>query len=179
MLVWKRVSYFGVPFLPHLPRSLFTPIYSFEKLFQDFCPFCILFIFVYISSTRILVWNFLIYYLGVRIPVPDKWIFLGSSLYDLANYNHFLNLHYFISLYAIFIIPPYSCKFLKYYVSNLTHVSWKICVNNFNPMAKIPLSYNVISGQEISFMSTNYIFLTIFFKFTIPYFVFTIFIVTQ
>ena len=64
------------------PHSSQIFVYAFsaflEKLIQDICPFCILF--VYISSTSLLIWNFLICHLGVRVPVHDKWIFLRSSL---------------------------------------------------------------------------------------------------
>ena len=131
-----------------LSRSLFTPI-VLRNCFSIFV-LSVFYLFVYISSTSVLIWNnFLIYHLGVRTPVPDKWVFLRSSLIR------------FVSLYTIFIIPLCSCKFLRYYVLNL--ISWKIFVNDFNPFTKIPLSYTKCHFcQQITFLPTNYIFLAFF-----------------
>ena len=140
---------------PHSSQN-FVYANSFEKLPQDFCPFCIFFICLHFPLP-VYYLNFLIYHLGVRIPVPDKWVFVRSSLYTILQNttmrNYFSDLHYFVLLYTVFIIPLCSCKFLRYYVSNL--ISWKIFENDFNSMVNIPLSY-------IFILSTNNIFLTMY-----------------
>ena len=87
-----------------LPHFLQILVYanSCENLLQDFWFFCILFIFN-ISSTIFTFWNFLIYHLGVRIPVPDKWVFLRSPLtrFDITMSNYF-------SEFALFCIALYN-----------------------------------------------------------------------
>ena len=130
-------------FLLILPRSLFTPI-VLRNCFRIFV-LSVFYLFVYVSSTSVLIWNFLIFHLGVRISVPDKWVFLRSSLNMIwqnitmiTMSNYFSEFALFCLLYTIFIIPFCSCKFLRYYVSNL--MSWKIFVNDFNSMVKIHLS---------------------------------------
>ena len=76
-----------------------------------------------------------------------------------------MNLHYFVSLYTIFISPPCSCKFLRYYVSNL--ISW---INIMKNICKW-FQFNGQNSFLINsfYFSTNYIFLRMFFSFTIPY----------
>ena len=93
----KGFPIYGVPFLPskriwvlrvpcfNLCKMVpphFSHIFvygnNFEKLLQDFCPFCIFFICLHFLYQHT-IWNFLIYHLGVRIPVPDKWVLLRSS----------------------------------------------------------------------------------------------------
>ena len=70
-------------------------------------------------------------------------------------------MHFFVSLYTIFISPPCSCKFLRYYVSNL--ISWKIFVNDFSSMVKIPLSYKfILFFNKLHFLHNV-------FSFSIPY----------
>ena len=141
---------------PH-SSQIFVYANSSEKLLQDFCPFCIFFIclnFLDQYTTR----NFLIYHFGVRIPVPDKWVFLRSSLYTIwqnitmssyfSEFALFFFFFFFFLLYTIFIIPLCSCKFLGCYVSNL--VSWKIFVNDFTSMVNIPFCY-IFIFQQITF----------------------------
>ena len=71
-------------FILILPRSLFMPI-VLRNCFRIFA-LSISYLFVYISSTSVLFWNFLIYHLGVRVPVPDKRVFLRSSLIRFNKY---------------------------------------------------------------------------------------------
>ena len=141
--------------------QIFVYVNSFEKLLQDFCPFCILFIcthFLYQCT------NLKFTDLPFGFQNPSSWQMSLSQVFFITIWQNItmsnsLNLHYFVSLYTIFIIPLCSCKFLKYYVSNLKHVSWKIFVNDFNPMAKIPVPYNFIFVnkwhfcQQITFSS--------------------------
>ena len=142
-------------FLLILPRTLFTPT-ALRNCLRIF-DLSVFSLFVYIFLYQYTIWNFLIYHLGVRIPVPDKWVFVRSSLYtilqNITMRNYFSDLRCFVLLYTVFIIPLCSCKFLRYYVSNL--ISWKIFENDFNSMVNIPLSY-------IFILSTNNIFLTMY-----------------
>ena len=57
-------------FLLILPRSLFTLI-VLRNCFRIF-DLSVFYLFVYISFTSVLIRNFLIYHLGIRIPVPVK-----------------------------------------------------------------------------------------------------------
>ena len=106
-----------------LPRSLSMPIvlrncfrifvfsvsYLFICLFV--CLFVYSFIYFYISSTSLLIWNFLICCLRVKITVSDKWVFLRSSLIRFDTIQPWviisLNLHYFLfALYNFHILIP-------------------------------------------------------------------------
>ena len=129
---------------PH-SSQIFVYANSFENLLQDFCPFCIFFICLHFLY-QYTFWNFLIYHLGARILVPDKWVFLRSSLYTIWQNITKRNLHCFVLLYTIFIIPLCSCKLLRYYVSDL--ISWKIFVNDFNSTVNFPFLI-------FSFLSAN------------------------
>ena len=127
----KKGSCFGVPFLQSnknfpqcpglicvkrflliLPRSLLTPIvlrncfriFGLSVFYLSF-----FFFFFYISSTSLQISNFLICRLGVRKPVPDKWVFLMSSLRRFDKIQKWviisLNLHYFVfALYNFHIL---------------------------------------------------------------------------
>ena len=119
VFIWKRISYFWCSFsafnhffssvhcfnsckmVPPHSFQIFFNANSFEKLLQDFCPFCIFFICLHFLY-QYTFWNFLIYHLGVRIPVPDKWVFLGSSLCTIWQNITKRNLHYFFSLYNFY-----------------------------------------------------------------------------
>ena len=132
-------------FLLILPRSWFTPN-SYEKLLQDFF-FSVFYLFV-----------LSVCYLFFKFPLPvfvfeissfticvSESQFLTNESFSGLLYIRFdkiypwviisLNLHYCVSLYTIFIIPLCSCKFLRYYVSNL--ISWKIVVNDLIKLLKL------------------------------------------
>ena len=120
--IWKRSSFStfnkNFPQCPSLicvkwfllifPRSLFTPI-DLKNCFRILVV-PVFHLFVYISSTTLLNWNFLICHLGDRVPVPERWVFLRSSLIRFDTILPWviisLNLHYFVSLYIIFISSP-------------------------------------------------------------------------
>ena len=144
-------------FLLILPRSLFTPT-VLRNCFRIFV-LSAFYLFVYISSTSVLIWHFLISHLGVRIPVPDKWVCLRSSLYtiwqNITMSNYFSEFTLFCFALYNFIIPLCSCRFLIYYVSNL--ISWKIFVNDFNSVVKIPLSYIFIFVNKLHFPHNVYL----------------------
>ena len=60
-----------------LPRSLFTPT-DLRNCFRIVFLMYLIYFFTF-PLPVLLIWNFLICHLGVRIPVPDKWVFLRSS----------------------------------------------------------------------------------------------------
>ena len=96
-------------FLLILPRSLFRPMpIVLRNCFWIFV-LSEFYVFIFISSTSLLIWNFLICHLGVRIPVPDKCVFLRSSLIRFDKIQIWviisLNLHYCVSaLYNFHIL---------------------------------------------------------------------------
>ena len=136
--IWKRSSCFGVPFLPLiriflstlicvnwflliLPRSLFMPI-VLRSCFRIFV-LSVFYLFVYI----ILLYQFTnlkFPHLPFECQNPSSWQMSLSPVFllDVTKYNHeylFLWICTIVFwLFTIFISSPWSCKFLRYYVSN-------------------------------------------------------------
>ena len=127
-LFWCSFSAFNNTF-PQFPASIcvlgsssssqiFVYANSFEKLLQDFCPFCILFICIHFLYQCT---NLKFPHLPFGCQNPSSWQmslshFFLNTIWQNITMSNSLNLHYFASLYTIFINPLCSCKFLKYYV---------------------------------------------------------------
>ena len=136
--------------LPHSSHSLFTPV-VWKNCFRIF----VLLYFIYLFT-----FHFFIYHLGARIPVPDNWVFLRSSLCTVWQNIPMSN---YFSEFALFCFALYNF----HNSTLLLYVPQILCVK-LNILKKylwiILIQWSKFLFLIFPFWSTNWIFLTMYFN---------------